>query len=275
MSVSRVLAVVVLASSVASGVARAQAVDMGPAPDLGGHPIDPYREKAAPTPAATVAQSPHAGSPIAAALDEFDFGDYESVVERLRPLAENGARTLPNAADREEALRVYGIACTLTDRRTAAEGAFLLLLRQQPSLHLDPALVRPEAVAFFEEVRARHRQELVTAYRKGKPRYYFILDVLPLVGQIQNREWRKLAAVGAAEAVLLASSIVTGALLGKWQGNDYTFQGHVGAYEPMRVVNGLSFGLLLGVTTYGIIDGFVVGARRQQAERKQELLVGF
>jgi hypothetical protein len=274
MSVSRVFAIVVLASSVASGVARAQAVDMGPAPDLGGHPIDPYGENAAPKPAATV-QSPHAGSPIAAALDEFDFGDYESVVEHLRPLVENGARTLPNAADRQEALRVYGIACTLTDRRAAAEGAFLLLLRQQPSMHLDPALVRPEAVAFFEEVRTRHRQELVTAYRRGKPRYYFILDVLPLVGQIQNREWHKLAGIATAEAALLATSIATGTVLGQWQGHDYTFQGHASAYEPMRVVNVLSFGLLLGVTTYGIIDGFVVGARRHQAERHQELLLGY
>jgi hypothetical protein len=269
MSVSRV----VLIALFVGGVARAQAPgDMGPASDLGEHPLDPQAEKAAP---ATANRSPHAGSPIAAALDEFDFGDYESVVARLRPMVENGARELPNTADRQEALRVYGIACTLTDRRTAAEGAFLLLLREEPAMHLDAALVRPEAVAFFEEVRARHRRELLSAYRQGKPRYHYILDVLPLVGQIQNRDWRKLAGIGSAEAALLASSIATGVLLGQWEGHDHTFPNHTGAYEPMRVVNGLSFGLLLGVTAYGIIDGFVVGAQRGRAERKREAMIGF
>ena len=99
--------------------------------------------------AAIVAQSPSAA--LQRARDEFDFGKYEEVVAGLRPLVEalELARELPEKADRLEALRVYGIACTLTGRRTAAEGAFLLLLREEPSTQLDPALVRPEAVAFF------------------------------------------------------------------------------------------------------------------------------
>src|ERR1700748_3592077 len=76
----------------------------------------------------------HAESPIADALERFDFGDYEGVVTRLRPIVENGARELPLQVDRIEALRIYGIACTLTDRKTAAEGAFLLLLREEPKM---------------------------------------------------------------------------------------------------------------------------------------------
>ena len=129
--------------------------------------------------APAVAQTP--GDALKRARDEFDFGKYESVVVGLRPIVEalELTRELPEKADRLEALRVYGIACTLTGRRTAAEGAFLLLLREEPSTRLDPALVRPEAVAFFEEVRGRHRAELLAAYRKNRRPYYWALDLDP------------------------------------------------------------------------------------------------
>ena len=215
--------------------------------------------------------------PRSSARDEFDFGKYEEVVAGLRPLVEalELARELPEKADRLEALRVYGIACTLTGRRTAAEGAFLLLLREEPSTQLDPALVRPEAVAFFAEVRARHRAELLAAYRKNRRPYYWALDLIPLAGQLQNRQWKKAIVFGAVELVLLATNITTGALLNHYEQQDHTFGTHSGAFEPLRDVNWISFGLLLGVTTGGIIDAFVVGARRKARDREAEARLGF
>ncbi len=137
-------------------------------------------------------------------------------------------------------------------------------------MRLDPALVRPEAVTFFEEVRARHHNELLAAYRQGRPRYYMGLNLLPLVGQIQNREWKKLAIIGALDAAFLATSLTTGSLLEEWQGSDHTFKGHQGAYKPLFVIDSVGFAALLGVTLYGITDGFIVGARRQRAERERE-----
>lgn len=272
MSVNRLVLVAALLSS---GLARAQSSDGGVAPD-GGAPSDGSALVDGGAPSSAETRSPrHAGSPIAAALDEFDFGDYQSVVNRLRPLAENGARELPNPADRLEALRIYGIACTLTDRQTAAEGAFLLLLREQPAMRLDPELVRPEAVEFFEEVRARHRKELVAAYRQGRPRYYYVLDLIPTAGQFQNHEWKKGVAIGTTELLLLGSTILTGSLLSSWQGADHTFAGHTSAYAPLRDVDIISFSLLLGVTVYGIIDSFVVGAQQQKHERQREIQLGF
>lgn len=246
----------------------------------GGAPLDAGAALAvdggAATDAAPAARAPgHAGSPIAQALDDFDFGDYEAVVARLRPTVEalEIARALPKA-DRLEALRVYGIACTLTNRRTAAEGAFLLLLREEPSTRLDPALVRPEAVAFFDEVRARHRDDLLAAYRQTRPRYYWILDVVPVAGQFQNRQWRKGVVFGAIELGLLATTIVTGALLQSWQKDDHTFTGHTGAYDPLRYTNNIAFGLLLAVTAGGIVDAFVVGSQRHKRERQIEARLG-
>jgi hypothetical protein len=259
---------VALALLVPASMARAQDADGG-APDGGvpdGGAVD-AGEAVTASPAAALKQ----------ARDEFDFGRYEEVVGRLRPLVEalELSRELPEKADRLEALRVYGIACTLTGRRTAAEGAFLLLLREEPSTQLDPALVRPEAVAFFGEVRARHRAELLAAYRKNRRPYYWALDLIPLAGQMQNRQWKKAIVFGAVELALLATNITTGALLHDYEGSTHSFDNHMGSFEPLRDVNWISFGLLLGVTAGGIVDAFVVGARRSERDRQSEARLGF
>lgn len=275
---SPTFASVALALVVASSLARADAPDGG-VPDGGtadGGASDGGVTDGA---AAPVALSPVES--LKRARDEFDFGNYERVVERLRPLVEalELSHELPEKADRLEALRVYGIACTLTGRRTAAEGAFLLLLREAPSTQLDPALVRPEAVAFFNEVRARHRAELLAAYRKNRRPYYWALDLIPLAGQLQNRQWRKAIVFGALEIALLATNITTGALLSHYEGSDRTFMAgsndRTSIFEPLRDVNWISFGLLLGVTAGGLVDAFVVGARRAERDRQVEARLGF
>ncbi|HEX8952430.1 MAG TPA: hypothetical protein VF945_11325, partial [Polyangia bacterium] len=227
--------------------------------------------------ASVATSAPSPADALKRARDEFDFGNYERVVDRLRPFVEalELSRELPEKADRLEALRVYGIACTLTGRRTAAEGAFLLLLREEPSTQLDPALVRPEAVAFFGEVRARHRAELLAAYRKNRRPYYWALDLIPLAGQLQNRQWKKAIVFGAIELALLATNISTGALLAHYEGGTHSFDGHTSAFEPLRDVNWISFGLLLGVTAGGLVDAFVVGARRAERDRQTEARLGF
>jgi hypothetical protein len=256
---------VVAALALSASLAHAQAVDGG-APDAGSAIGDG---------GAAVAASP--ADALKHARDEFDFGNYEGAVGRLRPLVEalELSRELPDKADRLEALRVYGIACTLTGRRTAAEGAFLLLLREEPSTELDPALVRPEAVAFFGEVRARHRAELLAAYRKNRRPYYWPLDLIPLAGQMQNRQWKKAIVFGAIELALLATSITTGVLLNHYEQTNHSFAGHEGAFEPLRDVNWISFGALLTVTAGGIVDGFVVGARRSERDRQAEARLGY
>jgi hypothetical protein len=230
-----------------------------------------------PKPAGGPGRTAHAGSPIAQALDDFDFGAYESVVTRLRPLVDalgELTRELPDKADRLEALRVYGIACTLTGRKTAAEGAFLLLLREEPSTRLDPALVRPEAVAYFDEVRARHREELLAAYRKTRPRYFWALNLIPVAGQFQNKHWKKAIVLGSIEIALLAGTAVTYGLLAHYEGDHHDFDGHQGMYDPLRYTNYVCFGALLAVTAGGIIDAFVFGQKRRERERRVEAGLG-
>jgi hypothetical protein len=202
------------------------------------------------------------------AQERFDFGDYEGVVQLLRPIVDEEA-PLP-LVDRSEALRIYGIACVLTGRRVAAEGAFVLLLRAEPRTELDPTLVRPEAVSFFEEVRARWRAELVAAYRRNRGKRYTILNFLPPAGQFQNHQRAKGYAVGAAEVALLATNITTGVLLNQWETSTHEFPGHKDAAHAMIPINIASFAALLSVVVYGIVDGLVVGHRLSVEERRDE-----
>jgi len=203
------------------------------------------------------------------ALSRFDFGDYAGVVAELAALVEGGARSLPRA-DRLEALRAYGIACALLDRPTAAEGAFLLLLDADPGARLDPRLVRPEAVTLFDGVRARNSETLLAAYRKGRGRRYAVLNLLSPAGQFQNRQYKKAYTLLGLEVVLLALDITSGSLLYAWRGDHQDFPGHEDTARALRPVNWVSFGALITVVAYGIIDGFVVGHRRSLEERQVE-----
>jgi hypothetical protein len=216
------------------------------------------------------AATARARGPLGEALERFDFGDYEGAVIQLRPLVETGGAELPSEADRTEALRTYGIACTLTGRRIAAEDAFERLLGTTPSMRLDPQLVRPEAVALFDQVRSHRHDEALAAYRRSRPRRYAVLNLLPPAGQFQNRDRKKGWAIGAVGLALLGTNIVTGALLNQWEGPHHLFAGHTDDARALMPVNIVSFAALLSVVAYGIVDAFVVGHRLSVEERRAE-----
>ena len=257
-----------LAVACAATLATAHA---DPPPDLG---IAPPLEAVAPL-------DPKAR--LTVALQRFEFGDYPGVIRELEVLVEPagagvaggtgraapGVAALPRA-DRMEALRAYGIACAMTGRTTAAEGAFLLLLEADPSARLDAQLVRPEAVAIFDTVRARHREEVLAAYKRGRGRRYAVLNLLPPAGQLQNREYKKGYALLGVELALLALDATSGSLLYRWRGPHQDFPGHADDARALRPVNWVSFGALLAVVVYGIVDGFVVGHRRALEEHRFE-----
>jgi hypothetical protein len=213
--------------------------------------------------------NPEAVALVRLALERYELGDYEGVVTALRPLVDADTPGLP-AADRVEALRTFGIASVLTGRRTAAEGAFVLLLRADPRSELDPTLVRPEATQFFDEVRARWRAERVAAYKRNRGKRYGILNMIPPAGQFQNRQYAKGYSLLAVEIALLATNITTGVLLNQWEGPNKLFVGHEDTARALIPVNIASFAVLLSVVAYGIIDSFVVGHRMTLEEKREE-----
>jgi hypothetical protein len=206
--------------------------------------------------AAAPPASAQGSSRLPEALTRFDAGDYEATVTILQGLFGSHA---VDPVDRTQALRIYGIACVLTGRTLAAEAAFTEWLGLDPRAHLDANLVRPEAVAFFADVRARHRGELVREIERRRPRTA-ALNLLPPAGQFQNGQRTKFALLLGAELALSALSVATFVALKTTQSPYGTFPDYDRA-EALRATNWIGTGALVAVIVYAVIDGFVVFGR--------------
>lgn len=207
--------------------------------------------------AVSVASTARAEAPervlLRRAIDHYVAGRYAEAVEILRPLVE--ARALADRADQKEALRTYGIALYLTGARAGAGRAFRDLLRLDATVRLRVSFVRPEVVAFFEEVRERHRREMDQVARRRGPRGSAVVNLLPPWGQFQNGHRTKGYVLLTGEATMAAASIVTAGLLYRWRSSTGEFGEHEGAYRPLTVVNAVSFGALAALVVYGVVDG--------------------
>jgi hypothetical protein len=176
------------------------------------------------------------------------------VVESARPVADGRAH--PNETQRVQALRLLGIGLFLTGRREGAETAFFDLLRQRPSVHLDPTHTRPDVVAFFENVRTRHSAEIREAARSRPGGKHIAWAFLPPVGQFQNGDRGRGIIFGALEVVSLGLAIGTYVQLTKLAKPDGTFPNYDDARQ-LKIVNNISIGVFAATVIVGIVDGLV------------------
>jgi hypothetical protein len=207
-------------------------------------------------------------------------GEYARAADLAGPVARE-----PNSIDeqdRAEAWRIYGLALFFLDRHGEAEGALLEYMKLDVDAHLDPALVPPEAIVFFEDVRSRHAAEL-RQYRPMKKVTVraFAANLLPPFGQVQNGHRGKAWLIGTSEVLLIGAHIGSYYLLRKWcSSTDGTCSGgetdHTSDAKRVRVLNLVSGGLLIGVVAYGIADGFVnfYRQRRRRAAVEAPMSVG-
>ena len=220
----------------------------------------PVRDDAHGAPVAPAA-APAAGETDAAtalerALAAYEYGDMDLVVEAARPVAEGRAH--PSETQRVQALRLLGIGLFLTGRREGAETAFFDLLRQKPGVHLDPTHTRPDVVAFFENVRARHSAEIREAARTRPGGKHLAWAFLPPVGQFQNGDRGRGVIFGALEVISLGLAIGTYAQLKHWQNTaDDTFGTHTDDARVLKVVNYAAVGVFAATVMVGIVDGLV------------------
>jgi hypothetical protein len=195
------------------------------------------------------------GAALAAAAAALAAGDHQAVVDLARPIADRDIAR----ADLAEAHRLLGLAYFFLGDTARAEAALLAYLRLDLDARLDPSLVPPEAVTFFEDVRSRHAAEL----RKLRPRQrrYKILNLVPPAGQLQNRQRTKALAIGGAELILAAANVTTYLMLRSWcQRTDFTCVRSGGdatvTARRLRTINYASGIALIGVYLYGVVDGF-------------------
>jgi len=218
-------------------------------------PVDPY----APPPAAPADPTQALREANGAAT----AGDWQRVAALIDPLL---ARELPRA-DIAEAHRLAGLVAFFADRKPEAEAHFLVYLKMELDGRLDPALVPPEAVQFFEEVRARHAAEL----RALRPqRRYFVLNFVPVAAQVQNGDRGKAIVLGGVFAALAITNITSYVVLHSWcSSSDLTCDtptNHVHAAMSLRATNIMSGVGLIATYLYGVWDG-VAGYRRHSREQ--------
>ena len=142
----------------------------------------------------------------------------------------------------------------LTGRAEGAETAFFELLRLRPESRLDPQTTRPDAVAFFEQVRLRYAEPLRAAARASN-RKTFAWNLLPPAGQLQNGYTARAITIGGIELAALGTAITSFVLLKQWEGPNHTFPGREDQASATRIVNWTSVGVLCAAFIVGVIDG--------------------
>lgn len=173
-----------------------------------------------------------------------------------------------------EANRLAGLSAYFQQRLPAAETHFLAYLRIDLDARLDPTIYPPEVITFFQDVQVRHAAELRN--RRPKQRRYWLLNLIPPGGQIQNGEGTKAIVVGSLVGVFALANVSTFLLLDRWcktvsgtAGNSVTCdenKDRSSTASRLQTINVLS---AIGLTVsyiYGVYDG-VTGYRKRTERR--------
>jgi hypothetical protein len=200
-------------------------------------------------------------------------GDWAKVAALAAP-----ETVAPNAADRAEAFRLHGLAEFFGGDRAIAERDFVAYLRLDRDGHLDPALYPPDAINFFNEVRARHAPEL-----RRPPKRYAVVAALPVFAQLQNGDRTKAWVLAGAIGAFAATNIATYFVLRSWCNDsgdtcDASGKNHFTAAHHLEVVNVASGIALIGALLYGVYDGVSGYRARSQlyiAPETNGAMVGF
>lgn len=213
---------------------------------------------------AQVTSSADAAAALAEANRAAAIGDWATVEATLAPLHRPGVSL--SIADRAEVLRLSGLVAYFAGRLDQADADWLAYLRLDLDGRLDPATVPPEAVTYFETVRSRHGAELRALRPRPKPaRRWWVLNLVPPVGQIQNGERDRALWIGGALVGTLAINLTTYGVLRSWcDERDRTCDGHERSAPTVRGIN-IAAGVA-AITAYvlGVVDG-VRGAGRARA----------
>lgn len=224
-------------------------------PDVGDTPVDPY----APT-----------GDPIAAAAEALEAGDYDVAARTAGAIADDLSQS---EQDRAEAWRIVGLSRFFLGERQRAEAAFLAYLRIDLDAHLDPALVAPEAIVFFEDVRARHAAELDALRPPAEETRSLWINFLPAGGQFQNGETGKAWILLGGVTVFAATNLTTYALARRNCDEQMKTCDDPDTARALKAVNIISGAAAIGLYAYSVIDGYR-GYRAHQREQEARIRIG-
>jgi hypothetical protein len=181
-------------------------------------------------------------------------GDWAKVAALTEPFTTQSIA----ATDRAEAFRLHGLAAFFANQQAIAEHDFVAYLRLDLDGHLDPALYPPEAINFFNDVRARHAAELRAL--RPPPRRYAALTLLPPFAQFQNGERTKGWVFAGLIAAFAVTNITTYFVIRSWCHDpgdtcDDSGTNHFRAAQRLDTVNALAGVGLILTYAYSVYDG--------------------
>lgn len=201
-------------------------------------------------------------------------GDWGRVSALVDPLLDHLV-----GSELAEAQRLAGLAAFFQQRREAAETHFVAWLKIELDGRLDPALYPPEVLQFLDDVRVRHAAEL--RVRRPKLRQYWILNLIPPGGQIQNGSHTKAYVIGGLLGAFAIANVTSYFVLRSWctrvsgpSGESVTCDDDkdrarsASRLQTLNLITGIG---LIATYAYGVYDG-VSGYRRRQIEAIQPLV---
>jgi hypothetical protein len=205
---------------------------------------------------AAAAHAQPAAETLRTAAAAAEAGDWARVTALVEPLADAAGHAV---TERAEANRLAGLAAFFQQRRVAAEHRFLAFLRVERDALLDPAIYPPDVVAFFNDVKLKHRAELRPPPVRTA-RWY--LNLVPPVGQLQNGERRKAVVLGGALGALVLTNVTTYLVIrarcervtGSGGSSAVCEDGNPTALQTVNLLSGLG---ALAAYAYGVYDGVV------------------
>jgi hypothetical protein len=199
-------------------------------------------------------------------------GDWEKVATLVSPLL---LGQLP-VKDIAEAHRLAGLAAYFRGRPADADRHFFEYLKIELDGRLDPALYPPDVISFFEKVKFDHQRDLRS--RRPKQKRYWLLNLIPPGGQIQNGDRGKAYIIGGLLGVFAIGNISSFLILNSWcrpvsgdEGSSVTCddtKDHARAAAQLRQVNLVTGAGLILTYAFGVWDG-VRGYRRRSRESLQ------
>ncbi len=191
------------------------------------------------------------------AENSYLYGDYPRVIRKLTPLVDPDIM-LPEPEQQARAYELLGLAHYFVDDQGNAKKFFQRLIRLRPDRRLDPVLVPPPVVAFFEQIKASLAQEIEAtreALRKEKEAE-------------EARRRRALATLVVSEVQVnsqLEAMLPFG--IGQFQNRDKTL-GYVFLASEILAI-GTSAGLYLGIESMRRPDGRFGSEDLDQVEMMQ------
>jgi len=219
-----------------------------------------------------------------AARLEFEYKNFGKAIEQLRPLLEPTVQ-LTREADIAAAREMLGLAYFYTGDQVRSREELLELLYLRPLHRLDPFLIPPPAVGFFDAIRAepalkekleqieRERQQALEAERRRKEaqaavtrvylertrsEHWWALNLLPFgIPQFQNGHRTKGIALAVTGGLSLLVNVMSGLVVWGLADDDLRY-----AHDELGLANGFqitqytSLAVFGALWIYGVADGF-------------------